>query len=86
MLVECADGSVMADQVIVATDIHATQPRPSDDLDPQLIHLRAGEYRSLSQLQTGGVLVVGAGSSLGSMLPTLLPKTENHLTASRDDR
>ena len=57
VLVECADGSIMADQVIVATDVHATQPRPSDALDPRLIELRRGEYRSLSQLQ--GFLILG---------------------------
>jgi putative flavoprotein involved in K+ transport len=62
-VVECADRRIMANQVIVATDVHATQRRPSYDLDLRIIQLRAGDYRSLSQLQAGGVLVVGAGSS-----------------------
>jgi hypothetical protein len=71
----------VADQVIVATDVHATQPRSSDGFDPRMVHLRAGEYRSPSQLQAGGVLIVAAGSSSGSMNPSLLPRTDNHLTA-----
>jgi cation diffusion facilitator CzcD-associated flavoprotein CzcO len=65
LVVECAGGRIEADQVIVATGAHATQRRPSfaADLDPQIIQLHAGEYRNPSQLQEGGVLVVGAGNS-----------------------
>jgi cation diffusion facilitator CzcD-associated flavoprotein CzcO len=64
-VVECADRNIESDQVIVATGAHATQRRPSfaADLDPQIIQLHAGEYRNPSQLQKGGVLVVGAGKS-----------------------
>ncbi len=64
-VVECADRNIESDQVIVATGAHATQRTPSfaADLDPQIIQLHAGEYRNPSQLQEGGVLVVGAGNS-----------------------
>jgi len=54
-----------AKHVIVAM---ATFQRPrlpgfATDLDPSIIQLHSSEYRNLTQLQPGGVLIVGAGNS-----------------------
>lgn len=54
-----------ADNVIVAM---ASYQRPriptfADMLDPSITQMHSSEYRSPSQLQDGGVLVVGAGNS-----------------------
>ena len=62
VLVEWAQGRLVADQVIVATDVQAARRRTTEDRDRRMIELRAGEYRSLSQLAHAGVVVVcGAG-------------------------
>jgi putative flavoprotein involved in K+ transport len=62
VLVEWANGRLVADQVIVATELEAAPRRTPDDRERQMIQLRAGEYRTLSQLaQAGGVVVCGAG-------------------------
>jgi putative flavoprotein involved in K+ transport len=63
ILVDWEHGRFAADQVIVATDLLAAQRRTTHDRDRRMIHLRAGEYRTLSQLsQVGGVVVLGASS------------------------
>ena len=38
-------------------------PAFAAELDPGIVQLHSGEYRNPSQLQDGGVLVVGAGNS-----------------------
>jgi putative flavoprotein involved in K+ transport len=53
------------DNVVVAM---ATFQRPqvpefATDLDPSIVQLHSSEYRNLTQLQPGGVLLVGAGNS-----------------------
>lgn len=54
-----------ADQVVVATGGHPIPKRPdfAKELDPSIVQLLSSEYRDLSQLQEGAVLVVGAGNS-----------------------
>ena len=56
---------VEADQVIVATGANQTPRIPAfaAALDPEINQLSAGDYNHPSQLQPGGVLVVGAGNS-----------------------
>jgi putative flavoprotein involved in K+ transport len=58
-----------ADNVVVAMTTHQVPrlPRFAPDLDPGVVQLHAGEYRNPSQLQEGGVLVVGAGNSGGEI-------------------
>jgi len=57
VLVEWAQGRLVADQVIVAAEL----PRTADDRERRMVQLRAGEYRTLSQLaQAGEVVVRGA--------------------------
>jgi putative flavoprotein involved in K+ transport len=64
ILVEWEHGRLAADQVIVAADLQAAQRRTTHDRDRRMIQLRAGEYRTLSQLsQIGEVVVLGAGST-----------------------
>jgi putative flavoprotein involved in K+ transport len=54
-----------ADNVVVATGVMQRPFIPSfaDELDPRIRQLHSYDYRSLSQLQEGGVLVVGASHS-----------------------
>jgi putative flavoprotein involved in K+ transport len=54
-----------ADNVIVATGkfLAPYVPAFADELDPSITQLHSHEYRSLSQLQEGRVLVVGASHS-----------------------
>jgi putative flavoprotein involved in K+ transport len=58
-----------ADNVVVAMATHQVPRLPgfAPDLDPGVVQLHAGEYRNPSQLQEGGVLVVGAGNSGGEI-------------------
>jgi putative flavoprotein involved in K+ transport len=64
ILVEWEHGRLVADKVIVATDLHAAPPRTTRDRDPRTIQLPAGAYRTLGQLsQAGEVIVLGAGST-----------------------
>jgi putative flavoprotein involved in K+ transport len=64
-LVTAGDRSFEAEHVVVAM---ATFQRPrvppfAGELDPGVVQLHSNDYRNLSQLQSGGVLVVGAGNS-----------------------
>lgn len=64
ILVECEHSRLVADQVIVASELQATQLRTKDDSHRRMIELRAGEYRTLSQLsQAGEVVVLAVGST-----------------------
>ena len=61
ILVEWEHGRLVADQVIVATDLQAAQQTMTHGRDAHTIELRAGEYRTLGQLsQAGEVVVLGA--------------------------
>jgi putative flavoprotein involved in K+ transport len=64
-VVTTADGRFEADNVIVATGAHRVPRRPgfASELDPSIVQLHSSEYRRPSQLQEGGVLLVGAGNS-----------------------
>ena len=54
-----------ADNVVVATGVFQKPYTPdlADELDPSIIQLHSNDYRNLSQLQEGPVLVVGAAHS-----------------------
>jgi putative flavoprotein involved in K+ transport len=63
VLVAWEHGRVVADQVIVAPELEAAQRTTTQDRNRRIIQLRAGEYRTLSQLaQAGEVVVVGTSS------------------------
>lgn len=65
ILVEWEHGGLVADQVIVATELQAAQRKTTNDWDRRMIQLRAGEYRTLSQLSQAGEVVVRGASSSG---------------------
>jgi putative flavoprotein involved in K+ transport len=59
------DRTLAADNVVVATGVMQKPYVPSfaPELDPRIRQLHSSEYRNLSQLQEGAVLVVGASHS-----------------------
>jgi putative flavoprotein involved in K+ transport len=64
-VVAAGDSRFEADQVVVASGAYQRPRVPAfaTDLDPRLVQLHSSEYRDPSQLQEGGVLVVGASNS-----------------------
>jgi putative flavoprotein involved in K+ transport len=64
-VVAAGERRFVAANVIVASGAHrsARIPAISRDIDPSILQLHSTEYRNLSQLRPGGVLVVGAGNS-----------------------
>ena len=58
-------GDIDAANVIVATGSYAYPDVPAfaGELDPHVVQLHSAQYRNPSQLQPGGVLLVGAGNS-----------------------
>lgn len=68
-VVAAGDRRFEADNVVVAMATHQVPwvPPFARELDPGVIQLHAGEYRNPSQLQGGGVLVVGVGNSGGEI-------------------
>jgi putative flavoprotein involved in K+ transport len=64
-LVEAGAERFEANNVVVAMSSYQRQQVPSwaGELDPEIVQIHAGDYRSPSQLREGGVLVVGAGNS-----------------------
>ena len=57
------DRRLEADNVVVASGAYQGQRVPdfASELDPSIVQLDSTRYRNPSQLQEGGVLVVGAG-------------------------
>ncbi|GAA0254030.1 flavin-containing monooxygenase [Haladaptatus pallidirubidus] len=64
-LVNAGNRHFVAENVVVAMATHQipTTPDFADELDPDIVQLHSSDYRNPSQLQDGGVLVVGAGNS-----------------------
>lgn len=64
-LVEAGDLRFEAENVVVAMASFQQPLVPpfASELDPDIVQLHSSEYRNPSQLQAGGVLVVGAGNS-----------------------
>jgi putative flavoprotein involved in K+ transport len=64
-VVAAGDRSWEADNVVVAmSTFHVPRVPPfATDLRPEIVQLHSARYRNPSQLQAGGVLVVGAGNS-----------------------
>jgi putative flavoprotein involved in K+ transport len=64
-VVAAGDHRFEAEQVVVATGAYQTPRVPAfaSDLDPTIVQIHSTEYQNPSQLQEGGVLVVGAGNS-----------------------
>lgn len=68
-IVTAGDHRFEADDVIVASGAHREPRLPSiaRELDPSIVQLHSTAYRNPSQLQEGGLLVVGAGNSGGDI-------------------
>jgi putative flavoprotein involved in K+ transport len=84
-LVETSAGDFDADQVVVAMASYQ-QPRVppfAADLDPGIVQCHSADYRSPSQLQPGGVLLVGGGNS-GSEIALELARTHPVSMSGRD--
>lgn len=64
-LVSASGRRFQADNVVVATGAYQlpTVPAFAAQLHPDIVQLHSSDYRDPSQLQDGGVLVVGAGNS-----------------------
>lgn len=64
-LVRSGETLLEADHVVVAMATYQRRRVPafSTDLDSSIIQLHSSDYKNLSQLQPGGVLIVGAGNS-----------------------
>ena len=78
----CGRARFEAENVIVATGAHRipTAPAFAPELDPRIGQLHSSEYLNPSQLQEGGVLVVGAGNS-GAEIAAELSRTHRCLLA-----
>jgi putative flavoprotein involved in K+ transport len=64
-LVAAGERRFQADQVVVASGAYQRPRIPTfaPELDPDIVQLHSSRYRDPSQLQEGGVLVVGAANS-----------------------
>jgi putative flavoprotein involved in K+ transport len=81
-VVSAGDESFEAENVIVATGAHNIPKTPvfAAELDPRIVQLHSSAYRNPSQLQEGGVLLVGAGNS-GAELAVELRRSRRVLLA-----
>jgi putative flavoprotein involved in K+ transport len=64
-LVETTAGAMHASNVIVAAGSYGDPKTPAfaTDLDPHIVQMHSAAYKNASQLQPGGVLLVGGGNS-----------------------
>jgi putative flavoprotein involved in K+ transport len=69
-VVECGNGTIGCDNVVVATGTFGRAPNLpafATALDPDILQLHSSEYRNPGQLRDGPVLVVGASHSGGDI-------------------
>ena len=64
-VVESGGSRFEADNVVVATGFYGVPSVPefASELDPRIVQMHSSKYRDPSQLEPGGVLLVGAGNS-----------------------
>jgi putative flavoprotein involved in K+ transport len=84
-LVEAGEQRFLASSVIVATGFYGTPSVPgfASELDPRIVQMHSSEYRDLSQLAPGGVLIVGAGNS-GADIAIEISETHSTWLSGRD--
>ncbi|HKG67112.1 MAG TPA: NAD(P)-binding domain-containing protein [Solirubrobacteraceae bacterium] len=84
-VVDCDDGPIAADNVVVATGTFGRPSTPpfAGELDPRIVQLHSSEYRRPSLLQDGPVLVVGASHSGADVAMDVAP-THRTILAGRD--
>jgi putative flavoprotein involved in K+ transport len=64
-VVECGERRFEADSVVIATGFYGipSVPEFASELDPRIVQMHSSDYKDPSQLNPGGVLLVGAGNS-----------------------
>ncbi|PWU11481.1 MAG: portal protein [Terriglobia bacterium] len=74
-----------ADNVVVAMATYQVPRTPpfARELDPQIVQIHSKDYRNPSQLQEGGVLIVGAGNS-GAEIGLEVARSHRTWMAGRD--
>ncbi len=84
-VVATADGTIEADQIVVAMASYQRQDVPSfaSELAPNIVQVRSSEYKSPAQLVPGPVLVTGAGNS-GSELAMELHRSHPIFLSGRE--
>ena len=80
--VKCGQQALFAENVVVATGAFNNPRVPSfaRELDKSIVQLHSKEYRNPSQIQEGGVLVVGAGNSGAEIAIELAPHHQTWLS------
>ncbi len=78
----CGEHTLFAENVVVATGAFNTPRVPpfARELDESIVQLHSKEYRNPSQIQEGGVLVVGAGNSGAEIAIELAPHHQTWLS------
>jgi putative flavoprotein involved in K+ transport len=84
-VVLCGECRFEAAQVVVATGFYGIPSVPAfaAELSPGIVQMHSSEYRDPSQLQPGGVLLVGAGNS-GADIAIEVSKTHRTWLSGRD--
>jgi putative flavoprotein involved in K+ transport len=80
--VHCGQRTLFAENVVVATGASHNPRIPpfARELDESIVQLSSKEYRNPSQIQIGGVLVVGAGNSGAEIAIELAPHHQTWLS------
>jgi putative flavoprotein involved in K+ transport len=80
--VTCGQHTLFAENVVVATGAFNNPKVPSfaRELDQSIVQFHSKEYRNPSQIQEGGVLVVGAGNSGAEIAMELAPHHQTWLS------
>ena len=78
----CGEDTLLAENVVVATGAYHNPRVPpfARELDENIVQLHSKEYRNPSQIQEGGVLVVGAGNSGAEIAIELAPDHQTWLS------
>lgn len=81
----CGEHTLFAESVVVATGAYHDPRIPpfAPELDGSIVQLHSKDYRNPSQIQEGGVLVVGAGNS-GAEIAIELARHHRTWLAGRD--
>jgi putative flavoprotein involved in K+ transport len=78
----CGRDTLLAENVVVATGAYHNPRVPpfARELDENIVQLHSKEYRNPSQIQKGGVLVVGVGNSGAEIAIELAPDHQTWLS------